>query len=593
MANPLSYPFDPALILRKRAALRAKLAARAALVDVRVALLGGSTTSTLKELLELFLLSSGIRPTFYECEFGKYEEEVLFDDRAICNFAPQIAVVHTTWCNARFPPLLASEGEVTSQVASEVARFESIWTKLAQLGCTVVQNNFDMPPARSLGNLDASKPFGRAAFLRRVNVEMARATERFPRLVINDIDRLSAQVGLDAWFDASNWYSYKLAVSPEATVPLAHNVAAIIGAAFGRSRKCLVLDLDNTLWGGVIGDDGVAGIRLGRETPEGEAYTAFQEYCLELRKRGVLLAVCSKNEPSNAREGFAHPDSVLALTDFAAFNASWNPKHDGLVEISHELNLGLDSFVFVDDNPAEREIVRAQLPMVAVPEMGSDPSRYVEILDRQLYFETLSLSQDDIERTGFYATNVQRNLERGLFANYGEFLDSLAMKAEIAPFHPMYMERIAQLTNKSNQFNLTTRRYTESELDSFRQDPERITLYGRLADKFGDNGLVTVVVGRLVDAEVHVDLWLMSCRVLKRDMEHAMLDELVRRAKELGARRVRGTYAPTAKNGLVAKHYEKLGFALAGEQDGSTEWVLDLNAPYEPRNTHIKEILRG
>lgn len=593
MTKLLSYPFDVALLGRKRRSLVAELAKRPMAADVRVALLGGSTTSSLKDFLELFLLDAGLRPTFYESEYNKFEEDVLLDDAALVAFAPQIAVVHTTWMNARGPAGQESEQASDERAKQELARFEAIWAKLASLGCTIIQNNFDFPLERSLGHLDGTSESGLSHFLRRMNLEFARAAKRHPRLLINDIAYLSALVGLDRWHDRSYWYSYKLAVSPAATVTLAHNVAALIRAVFGRTRKCLVLDLDNTMWGGVIGDDGLGGIRLGKETPQGEAFTAFQAYCLELKKRGVLLAVCSKNEPANAQEGFTHPDSVLKLEDFAAFKASWNPKHDAIVEISHELNIGLDSFVFVDDNPVEREIVSAQLPMVAVPDVGSDPSRYIELLDRQLYFEPLGISADDVKRTEMYASNVQRNLALATFATYGDFLDSLLMRAEIGPFSTTYIDRIAQLTNKSNQFNLTTRRYTAAEMEAMRQDPKWVTLYGRLADKFGDNGLITVVAGKVEDDTLRIDLWLMSCRVLKRDMELAMLDELVLQAKTLGLRYLRGEYFKTAKNGMVADHYDKLGFEVVARDDKSGEWRLDLRGVDGPRNTHIKEILRG
>ncbi|MFZ2169422.1 MAG: HAD-IIIC family phosphatase, partial [Methylococcaceae bacterium] len=369
---------------------------------------------------------------------------------------------------------------------------------------------------------------------------------------------------------------------------LAHSIAAIVRAIYGKTRKCLVLDLDNTLWGGVIGDDGVNGLRLGNETPEAEAYTAIQLYCLELKRRGVLLAVCSKNDPKIAQEGFSHPDSILSLEDFSAFKASWGQKDEAIVEISHELNIGLDSLVFLDDNPAERELVATRLPMVAVPDIGSDPSNYIEILDRQLYFEPLDISAEDLKRASYYASNTQRNLVQASYGNYGEFLDSLEMKAEIRPFVPVYMDRIAQLTNKSNQFNLTTRRYTLGELEAMRCDPRYLTLYGRLADKFGDNGLVSVIVGRIESDELDIELWLMSCRVLKRDLEIAMLDKLVEQAKERSIKWILGTYLPTPKNGLVADHYEKLGFELVQSNEEGSQWRLDVQT-YTPKNTHISE----
>jgi FkbH-like protein len=295
-----------------------------------------------------------------------------------------------------------------------------------------------------------------------------------------------------------------------------------------------------------------------------------------------------------AREGFSHPDSILKLSDFAAFKASWDPKHEAIAEIAHELNLGLESFVFVDDNPAEREIVSAQLPMVAVPNMSNDPSRYIDLLDRQLYFEPVGISAEDLQRSGFYASNVQRNLQQATFSDYGAFLDSLAMKAEVAPFGPTYLDRIVQLTNKTNQFNLTTRRYTAGEMDAVCADPQAITLYARLSDKFGENGIVSLAIARLDGEKAVIELWLMSCRVLKRELELLVLDELAARAAARGATTLVGYYRPTAKNRMVSHHYAKLGFDLIAEHsDGSSDWQLPLNAHYAPRCIHIKEVIRG
>jgi FkbH-like protein len=594
VSSPLEYPVNLPALMRRRQALKAEFLQRPGGLDLRVALLGGSTTAELREFLHLFLLDAGIRPTFFECEYNQYEAAILHDDAELRAFRPQIAIIHTTAVNARFPALLASDDAVEAQFEEERARFQAMWSKLiTDLGCTVLQNNFELPLEQSLGSLDASRPSGRRNFLRRLNDAFARAAHREVRLVLNDIEHLSALVGLERWHDRRYWLSYKLAASHAGLAATAQNLAALVRAIVGKSRKCLVLDLDNTLWGGVIGDDGLTGIRLGKETPEGEAFTAFQRYCLELKTRGVLLAVCSKNEPKMAQEGFSHPDSVLKLTDFAAFKAGWGPKYEALVDMARELNLGLDSFVFFDDNPVERAAVAAQLPMVAVPEIGEDPSKFVDLLDRQLYFEAVSLSSEDTARAGYYASNLNRNLAQATFASYGNFLDSLEMKAEISTFSPVYMERITQLTNKTNQFNLTTRRYTLGELEAIRTDPRSLGLYGRLADKFGDNGLVTVVAGHEEEGELVIDLWLMSCRVLKRDLELAVLDELATRAQARGLVALRGRYAPTAKNALVADHYEKLGFERIARDDEASAWRMVLEGGYQPRNKHIKEISRG
>lgn len=589
----LDYPFDIQNIVRKKRALRAELLQQDGLTDLRVAILGGSTTSEIRSIWELFLLRDGFRPEFLESEYGKYFEDTVVDDSAVRAFRPQMAFVHTTQMNlVHAPAVLAPAEEVEAGLRQEFARYESIWTKLTRdLGCIVIQNNFDLPAVRSLGALDSTEAFGRTNFLLRLNLEFARAAREDPRLIINDIHYLCCQVGLDRWFDPDLWYSYKMAVSHFGSVHLAHALARLVGAALGKTRKCLVLDLDNTVWGGVIGDEGVAGIKIGKETPLAEAFTGFQQYCRELSQRGILLAVCSKNDPENAKEGFTHPDMVLKLDTLASFQANWDPKPDSIERVSKELNIGLDSLVFVDDNPAERALARAQLPQVAVPEAGSEVSRFALHLQREGYFEVTRLNREDAGRAGFYSDNAARSAHQVQFADYAEFLDSLAMKAEIGAFSATYLERIGQLTNKTNQFNLTTRRYTLAQMETMANSPEFVTLYGRLEDKFGDNGLVSVIAGRLTGRELHLDLWLMSCRVLKRDMELAMLDALVERAAQRGATEILGYYLRTAKNGMVAEHYQSMGFRLVSRaEDGSQSvWKLSTN-DYERRNKSIKEI---
>ncbi len=528
-----------------------------------------------------------------ESEYGKYFEDVVVDDSRLRKFEPDITFVHTSQVNlVNAPRILDSEDAVEDCLKAELSRYQTIWRKLSEeIGGLVIQNNFDIPPLRALGGLDSTELFGRTNFLMRLNFEFAAAARRNSKLIINDIHYLSSTIGLDQWFDPDYWFSYKMAVSHTGTVHLAHAFAKLVRAAYGKASKCLVLDLDNTMWGGVIGDEGIAGIKIGKETAQGEAYTAFQQYCLDLNKRGVLLAVTSKNEPENAIQGFQHPDTVLKLEDFTSFMANWDHKPGNLERVAKEVNISLDSLVFVDDNPAERALVKAQLPQVAVPDVGSEVSRFARFIDREGYFETIRLNTDDAYRTAMYAENRERAAGESRYSDYSEFLESLQMKAEIGAFSPIYMDRLTQLTNKTNQFNLTTKRYTMSGIQEMADSPEFITLYGRLADRFGDNGLVSIVAAKLADQAAHVDLWLMSCRVLKRNMEHAMLDALAARAREKGAKRILGYYLRTPKNHMVSNHYEKLGFSLLSkEQDGSTsKWSLDLDN-YEQRNKHIKEI---
>ncbi len=546
----------------KRKGLRRRLAEQTGLQKLRIAVLGGSTTNELVDLLEIGLLSSGFRPSFYQCEYGRFYEEAVHDPQALIDFRPDLVYVHTSCRNIQgYPPLQCSDQELQSYVDAEAERYKRIWNALEQnVGCQMIQNNFELPPQAILGNLDTVANGGRSNFVLRLNLAFATAANANKKLLLQDVHGISARMGLDRWFAWERWFSYKILNSPEASLAMARSLTSMVRALYGRSRKVLVLDLDNTLWGGVIGDDGADKILIGRETPLAEAFTAFQEYCLSLRNRGVLLAVCSKNNEEIAKQGFEHPDTVLKLEHISCFKANWEPKHENILAIGRELNLGVDSFVFVDDNPAERAIVEAQVEGVAVPDVGSDVSAFAGIIEAGRYFEPASLSQEDLERAELYAGNSQRANFEAKFADYGEYLDSLEMSAEIDGFKPVYLERIAQLTNKTNQFNLTTRRYTLAEIEAIASDDRYIGLYGKLSDRFGDNGLISIVLGRKEGRNLHLDLWLMSCRVLKRDMELAMLDALVECARAVGVETVLGYYSPTKKNGMVAQHYENLGF---------------------------------
>jgi FkbH-like protein len=581
-------------LVMRRNSLRRQLSATEGLRELRIAVLGGSTVDHLVNALELLLLANGFRPTFHKGEYGRFYEEAVHEAQHLAEFRPDLVYLHTSCRNiVNLPPVTCTEADLPGYVAAELNRYREIWDSLERnLGCQIVQNNFEAPPYPILGNMDGVAPGGQSRFLAMLNLAFAEEATRRPRLLLQDVHGISADLGLRHWFDWDRYFAYKILLQPEANLTLARSLNAIIRAVYGKSRKVLVLDLDNTLWGGVIGDDGVDKILIGRETPQAEAYTAFQEYCLSLRDRGILLAVCSKNNEDVAKSGFAHPDSILKLEHFSAFRANWEPKHLNIQSIAQELNLGVDSFVFADDNPAEREIVRSQIPSIAVPEIGNEVTRYAEILQAGRYFEPASLSKEDLERAALYAQRSAGLAQQARFATYGEYLDSLEMTAEIDTFKPVYLERIAQLTNKTNQFNLTTRRYTLAQMEAAAADPDTIALYGKLSDKFGDNGLISIVVGRRENETLHMDLWLMSCRVLKRDMEQAMLDAVVERARSRGIRSILGVFIPTAKNAMVKEFYPTLGFEPAPLPDanlpeGSTAWKLAL-AGYTHQNTHIK-----
>ena len=351
-----------------------------------------------------------------------------------------------------------------------------------------------------------------------------------------------------------------------------------------------MLDLDNTLWGGVIGDDGLDGIVLGQGSALGEAFVAFQDYARELGRRGIILAVCSKNDPANALEPFEkHPEMLLKRNDLASFVANWTDKAHNIRTIAEELNIGLDSLVFVDDNPFERNLVREQLPMVAVPEVGDDPATYPQTLADAGYFEGLAVTDDDRARGAQYQSNRQREELKSSATDLPAFLRGLQMQLVVRPFDQVGLQRTVQLINKTNQFNLTTRRYSEEDVLAVMRDNRSFGLQLRLIDRFGDNGIISIVIGKMQDEDdLYLDTWLMSCRVLGRQVEPATLNLVADRAKRLGAKRLIGEYIPTKKNGMVKDHYTRLGFSvLETDEAGGNRNVLEL-AGFTPADTFIE-----
>ena len=587
----LEYPFDSNYILQKKKSIKKQLLEKdIKYIEKNIAILGGSTTSNIKLIMELFLLNNGIKPNFYESEYNKYWEDAMFPNPELEEFKPDIIFIHTSNKNIlNYPKLVNTKEEVDQILDNEYKRFVSMWENLTnKYHCPIIQNNFDYPIYRLLGNKDATDIHGKVNFITRLNLKFAEYAEEHQNFYINDLNYQSSQYGLDNWADPFYWYMYKYAVAVPAIPVFSYQVASIIKAIFGKNKKGFVLDLDNTLWGGIVGDDGVDNLMIGEETADAEAYTDFQKYLKEHQEMGIILNVDSKNEEENAIAGLNHVDGVLKPDDFIVIKANWDPKSKNFKEIAHTLNLGEDSLVFVDDNPAEREIINQDLPMVATPQMN-EVYRYIQTIDHSNFFEVISISKDDLKKNEMYKENAQRTELLESFDNYDDYLKSLDMTAEIEEFKPIYMARIAQLTNKSNQFNLTTKRYTQAEIEETNSDKCHITLYGKLEDKFGDNGVVSVVIGSINKERLDIDLWIMSCRVLKRDMEYAMMDELVARCKEKGIKEIIGHYYPTAKNGMVKDFYALQGFEKIDEdKEGNTTWRYEIKGRYKKKNKFIK-----
>ncbi len=586
----LDYPFDARYLIKKKKSLKRQLLAMdTKYVDKKVAILGGSTTHDIAAMIELFLLNFGIRPEIYESEYNQYWEDVMFDNPELVAFAPDIVYIHTTNRNLTFPSIGTKEEDVAALLENDLNRFRAMWEKIeSTYHCPVIQNNFEFPSYRILGNSDCYDVSGRTSYINSLNALFSKYAREHKDFYIEDIQYLSASYGLDAWADPLYWHMYKYALSMEAIPTLAYSVSCIIKSIYGKNKKVLTLDLDNTLWGGIVGDDGPENLAIGQETSMGQVYSEFQQYIKDHRDIGVILTVDSKNDHENAIAGLNHPDSTLTPDDFVVIKANWDPKSKNLVDTAAELNLLPESFVFVDDNPAEREIIRAQVPGAAVPEIGNVED-YIRAIDHAGYFEVTNLSADDAKRNEMYKANAQRAALEATFSDYGQYLDSLEMTGVIKSFEPVFLGRIAQLTNKSNQFNLTTKRYSRADIEQVSESSEYIDIYGKLIDKFGDNGVVSVVIGHINGSVLDMDLWIMSCRVLKRDMEFAMMDGLVERAKKAGLSKIIGYYYPTAKNNMVRDFYDRMGFTKVSEDDGgNTVWEFDLEKEYENQNHHIK-----
>jgi FkbH-like protein len=535
----------------------------------KLAILGGATTHFLEPLIRLFALQRGVMLTTYESGFGLYEQEIWGESPTLRTFEPDVIHFHVSSYNLGLPPVSVDPVRVVAQLTNQFLELYRAATQ--RFGCALIINNFETSSERALGSLDALVLGSRNSIIRSLNEALARGLPK--QTYVNDIEQLSAICGKDTWFDAKLWNETKTAVSFACQPHYADRLSALLGALTGKSKKCLVLDLDNTIWGGVIGDDGLDGIKLGAGQPEGEAFQQFQIYVKALRDRGILLAVASKNEPENALSPFRqHRDMILKETDISCLIASWEPKDKSIQLIAHQLNIGLDSIVFFDDNPAERQLVRSTLPTVTVIDVPADPSLFVQALDRANVFDIVAITGEDQMRAEFFHDNQAREHLVASTANYDDFLKRLEMRAVIEPVTTQNVTRVAQLINKTNQFNLTTRRMTEAQVHALIGDLGVYTSTIRLDDKFGPNGLISVVIGAVKSETMVIESWLMSCRVLKRGVELVEMERLLKFCQNRGVHTIIGQYIPTEKNKLVTNHYAELGFQQVTSDASGTTW---------------------
>lgn len=552
--------------------------------QLKVSLLGDTATQLLSIALHGTAIGRGYKLDLYEAEYNQVERQVMDPTSELYAHQAQYTIIfqsthklleHFSTSNVGTRTALAEE-----RIAFLRHACESIQGKVICFNYPEIE---DVVFGSYANKLEESFTYQ----VRKLNYELMRLSQELPNLYICDIAALQNKFGRDWLFAASVYVSTEMVLSIDALPYVASRTMDIICAIEGQFKKCLILDLDNTVWGGVVGDDGWENIQVGHGLGIGKAFTEFQQWVKKLRERGIIICVCSKNDEDKAKEVFEkNPEMVLRLDDISVFIANWENKADNIRTIQSILNINFDSMVFLDDNPFERNIVRENVPGVFVPELPEDPGDYLEYLYSLNLFETASYSSADKDRTKQYQVEAQRVVAATKFTNEADFLKSLNMLSVVEGFTPFNTPRVAQLSQRSNQFNLRTIRYTDADITCMRSDDAYACFSFTLEDKYGDNGLICVIILHKEDADtLFVDTWFMSCRVLKRGMEHFTLNTIVEYAKQHGFKRIVGEYIPTPKNGMVAEHYDRLGFTPMVTSDRK-RYELHVDS-YEPKECYI------
>jgi FkbH-like protein len=548
------------------------------LTAFRLSVLSNATVDFLVPALVATAARYGISLEVTQGDFNQVLQDAVSPDSAVNRFAPDATLIALDYRGLPLAPAVGSEAAEQSSVQSALDYLALIRKSVQQNSkATCILQTLAPPPETLFGNLDARTPGTLSRIVRGINAGICWEFLETDSVVL-DVAHLAGTVGLEEWHCPRDWNLGKFPFSNDFVPLYADHVCRIIAALRGKSRRCLVLDLDNTLWGGVIGDDGLEGIQLAQGDAAGEAYLSVQRMALDLRSRGIVLAVCSKNEDQTARLAFrSHPEMLLRENHIAVFQANWQDKPSNIRAIADALGLGTESLVFLDDNPVEREFVRRSLPEVGVPELPDDPAFFARTLSAAGYFEAVAFLREDVDRAEFYQDNARRVELQQRAGDLESYLESLRMEITFRSFDSPGRARITQLVNKSNQFNLTTKRYTESQIAEWENDPSAFTLQVRLNDAFSDNGMISVVICReSVGREWEIDTWLMSCRVLGRCVENMVLKHVVEHAKQRGITKLRGKYIRTDRNQLVAEHYSQLGFVQTAAEPGSATYELDL-----------------
>ena len=557
------------------------------LPTVRLAVVGDTATQFLVTALRGTAVARDYRLDLLEAEYNQVERQFLDPGSELYQFDPDFIVVFQSTHKLGEKHSLLDTTRQEALADDRLAFVTSICENEALANKKIIYFNYPEIEDTVFGSYANKVRSSLTYQVRKLNMGLMDLAQQYANLFVCDLAALQNKLGRDTLFSTNIYVSTEMVLSVDALPYVASRVMDTVCAIKGQFKKCLILDLDNTVWGGVIGDDGLEGIQLGHGLGIGKAFTEFQMWVKKLKQRGIIICVASKNNEETAKEPFEkHPDMVLKLDDIAVFQANWETKVDNIRTIQSILNIGFDSMVFLDDNPFERNIVRENIPSITVPELPDDPGKYLEYLYSLNLFETASYSNADKDRTKQYQVEAKRVSLQKTFANEADFLKSLDMVSTVSGFTKFNTPRVAQLSQRSNQFNLRTVRYTEADIEALAQDPTVIDLSFTLEDKFGDNGLIAVIIMKRQDAEtLFVDTWLMSCRVLKRGMEHFTLNTMVERAKAAGYKRIVGEYLPTPKNKMVEQHYAGLGFQPV-EGSATAQYVLDVET-YQPKECYI------
>jgi len=534
--------------------------------QVKIAFLGDNATQFIVQAIKGLAVEHSFDFNVFEADFNQIDRQILYTDSELYQFEADVIVIFESTHK-----LLQKYNKENHQERCEFAERSILRTKQllsaiqTKTNAKIIFCNYTEEDDRIFGQYASKVEASFIYQLRKLNVLVQELAVQTNNLFICDLCTLQNTIGRGCFWSPDVYTNTEMVVSVDALPYFAQAVVQIIIAFQGTFKKCIILDLDNTVWGGVIGDDGIENIQIG-QLGIGKAFTEFQYWIKKLQQRGIIIAVCSKNTDSVAKEPFEkHPDMVLKLADIAVFIANWENKADNIRKIQRILNIGFDSMVFLDDNPFERNMVRENIPGITVPELPEDPALYLDYLYDLNLFETISFSGEDIKRTEQYQKEAQRAIIQETFANEDDFLKSLNMVSDTRPFDSFSVPRIAQLSQRSNQFNLRTIRYTEEDIKRIANSPDYFTISFTLEDKFGDNGLIcAIIMKKQNDRSLFVDTWFMSCRVLKRGMENYVLNTMVSIAKENGFDTIIGEYIPTTKNEMVRDHYKNLGFELVG-----------------------------